>query len=129
MKVSKSSLARGIGNLEESCKLLDKSPDTASTATKMRLSTADFEALELVSETEKKVSALREKLMNSKVEFDTEEFIKVSTTQKDEVLTNMEKDTESYETKAKLCIEANDDVIKKAENLVSNTQTPRAVQG
>ena len=64
LKVSKSSLTRAIGNLEESCKLLDKSPDTASSATKMRLSMAVFEALELVSEKENKVSAFREKLMN-----------------------------------------------------------------
>ena len=39
----------------------------------------------------------------------------------------MEKDIDGYETKAKLCIEAHDDDIKKAEKLVS-TPTPQAVQ-
>ena len=37
LKVSKSSLTRAISNLEESCKLLDKSLDSASTATKLDL--------------------------------------------------------------------------------------------
>ena len=40
------------------------------------------------------------------------------------------KDVENYQTKSKLCIEANDGVIKKAETLLSNTQSqsPQAVQ-
>ena len=33
------------------------------------------------------------------------------------------KDVENYQTKSKLCIEANDGVIKKAETLLSNTQS------
>ena len=35
LEVSKSSLTRAISNLEKSCKLLDKSLDSASTATKL----------------------------------------------------------------------------------------------
>ena len=46
------------------------------------------------------------------VEYDAEEFKKVSNTQKDEVFITMERDVENYETKAKLCIEANDGIIK-----------------
>ena len=128
LKVTNSSLTGAISNLEESCKLLDKSPDSFSTATKLRLSGSILKALELVSEKEKKVSVYREKLVESLVEFDAEEFKKVSTTQKDELLTSMEKYFENYETKAKLCIEANDGVIKKAETLLSNTQALQAVK-
>ena len=50
LKVSKSSLTRAISNLEESCKLLDKSPDSLSTATTRRLSGSILNALELASE-------------------------------------------------------------------------------
>ena len=38
------------------------------------------------------------------------------------------KDVENYQTKSKLCIEANDGVIKKAETLLSSTQAPKAVE-
>ena len=74
------------------------------------------------------VSVNKEKLMKTVVEFLTEEFKKVSTTQKDKLLTSMEKYFENYETKAKLCIEVNDGVIKKAETLLSNTQALQAVK-
>ena len=46
------------------------------------------------------------------VEYDAEEFNKVSNTQKDEVFITMERYVENYETKVKLCIEANDGIIK-----------------
>ena len=46
------------------------------------------------------------------VEYDAEEFKKVSNTQKDEVFITMERDVENYETKAKLCIDANDGIIE-----------------
>ena len=75
LKVSKSSLTSS--NLEESCKLLDKSPDSASTATKLRLSGSAS------SFWKRKEVVYREKLMETVVEYDEEEFKKVSTTQKD----------------------------------------------
>ena len=56
LKVSKSSLTRAISSLEEACKMLDKSPDSACTATRMRLSGSVLEGLELVSEKEKRMS-------------------------------------------------------------------------
>ena len=78
LKVSKSSLTRATSNLEESCKLLDKSPDSFSITTKLRLLGSILEALDLVSKKEKKVSVYREKLVEFLVEFDAEEFKKVS---------------------------------------------------
>ena len=47
LKVSKSSLTRAIGFGEESCKHLAKAPEDASSATKMKLSAAVVEALDV----------------------------------------------------------------------------------
>ena len=40
--------------------------------------------------------------MNSIVQFDSDEISKISNKNKDEVIADMEKDVESYETKARL---------------------------
>ena len=65
--------------------------------------------------------------MNSIVQFDSNEFSKVLNKNKDEVIADMEKDMQIYETAAKLCIEAHDEDIKEIEKLVTSTST-QAVQ-
>ena len=74
LKVSKSSLTRAIGFGEESCEHLAKAPKDASSATKVILSTAVVEALEPITEKQKKVSTFREATMNSIVQFGADEF-------------------------------------------------------
>ena len=78
----------------------------------MRLVAAVVKALKLVTEKQKKV---REATINSIIQCDSDEFTKVSNKPTDELIADMEKDIYSYATKAKLCIEAHDEDIKKAE--------------
>ena len=59
LKVSKSTLARAINVLENSCKALAENPATASSATKFRLSGSLVEALKVVTEKQKKVRDYR----------------------------------------------------------------------
>ena len=65
----------------------------------MRLSAGAVKAVDLVTEKQKKVSNVREETMNSIVQFDSDE---ISNKNKDEVIADMEKDVESYETKDRL---------------------------
>ena len=61
--------------------------------------------------------------MNSIVQFDSDEISKISNKNKDEVIADMEKDLESYETKARLWMEAHDKDIKLAEKLITTSST------
>ena len=82
----------------------------------------------MISEKEKKVRDYREKLLESIVKCKVKEFNKVTKTPKEELFSSIEKDVENCKTKAKLCIDSNDGVIKGAESLVSSTQAPQVVQ-
>ena len=104
-----------------------KAPEDTSAATKLRLAAGVVKAVDLVTEEQTKVSNVREETMNSVVQFDSDEFSKVSNKNKDEVITDMEKDIQNQETAAKLCIDAHDEDIKKAEKLATLTST-QAVQ-
>ena len=81
--------------------MLDKSPETACSATKLILSGSVLEVLEMVSEKEKKVRDSSEKLLESIMEYEEEEVKKVLNTPKEYLLTNIEKDMENYEKKAR----------------------------
>ena len=124
----KSSLSRAISSLEETLKKSDKSPETTSNVSKLRLSGSVQESFEKFSDKEKKVRDYRENWLESIVEYKVEEFKKVLNTPKGDLITSIEKDVENYATKAKLCIESNDGVIKVAGSHISSKHAPQAVQ-
>ena len=95
LKVAKSSLTRAISHIEESCKNMLKAPEDTSAATKLRLAAEVVKALDLVTEEQTKLSNVREETMNSVVQFDSDEFSKVSNKNKDEVIADMEKDIQN----------------------------------
>ena len=74
---------------------MSKAPEDASAATKLRLAAGVVKAVDLVTEEQTKVSNVREETMNSVVQFDSDEFSKVSNKNKDEVIADMEKDIQN----------------------------------
>ena len=127
LTVAKGQLRKSFDKFEDSCKGLakDLAKDNLPASSENTVALV-INKLSILSEKKDEVRRCREKWKCSIVEYDEEEFEKVSKNQsKNTLIEESQRDAENYEDKADDSIKADDDEVKMAELLLVNAVAPQ----